>query len=620
MKNRWRKYAALALVCWILAGVFAVIPVRAEGAGENTDVTFDVKIVQTNDMHARIEDDGSSIGMDRLAGMIRDVRASVSAENGPDAALVLDAGDTFHGQSIATIVQGESVARLMKACGYDAMTPGNHDWSYGKDRLKELGNLAGTTMLAGNVKNADGSDFFENDDYIREVAKNGKTLKIGVFGVMDPQMSEKTTPSNVAGLTFTDAASYAKEKAKSLRNAGCNVVIALSHTLDPAGLAGQVDGVDLWLCGHEHTDIDTSVTTPNGGTAYVSESGYYLYEAGLIDLQYTIKADGTVEIGYAKQTIDYQAAQTYEKDTNVTSLIDTIKAENAEKLNQQVGTSPVDLDGKWEHLRIGQTNMGNVVTDAYLQMTGADIAFENAGGIRASVKAGPVTYSDVLGISPYGNYIVTKQLTGKQIKEMLETSIGIQLECIKANDSGVYEAWPDNSGSYLQIGGMTVEYDPEQPEGSRVLDVKVGDQKLDKNRSYIVAVNNYFASSSDYPQLAQAEEAGEFASSEEALITFFQQGEEKIAASASESRMNIKKKEAEAPENPGQKDPADDSETKKDKRDNDDTDPKPAAVNKAPEKAPKTADDSEMLWWILCLALSGGAGIAVCAGKKRISY
>lgn len=57
----------------------------------------------------------------------------------------------FHGQPFATVVQGESVAKLMKACGYDAMTPGNHDWSYGQDRLKELGSIAGVKMLAGNI-------------------------------------------------------------------------------------------------------------------------------------------------------------------------------------------------------------------------------------------------------------------------------------------------------------------------------------------------------------------------------------------------------------------------------------------------------------------------------------
>ena len=94
----------------------------------------------------------------------------------------------------------------------------------------------------------------------------------------------------------------------------------------------------------------------------------------------------------------------------MTAVLDTIKAENETELNRVIGTSPVELDGVWEHIRIGQTNLGNVITDAYLLATGADIAFENAGGIRASIAAGTVTYGDVINVSPYGNYVVTKKL------------------------------------------------------------------------------------------------------------------------------------------------------------------------------------------------------------------
>lgn len=197
----------------------------------------------------------------------------------------------------------------------------------------------------------------------------------------------------------------------------------------------------------------------------------------------------------------------------------------------------MDLDGVWEHLRIDQTNLGNVVTDAYLEATGADIAFENAGGIRASVNAGTVTYGDVIGISPYGNYIITKKLTGKQIKDMLEISVEIQKKSIAANESGDWDAWPEDSGSYLQIGGITVEYDPTQDEGNRILSIKTGEKELDENQEYTVAMNNYLAVSETYPEMAAVEEAGEFSACDEALIAFFEQGKDKIAASAESRRM-----------------------------------------------------------------------------------
>lgn len=135
-------------------------------------------------------------------------------------------------------------------------------------------------------------------------------------------------------------------------------------------MAAQVDGVDLWLCGHEHIELSESVTTPDGSKTYVSESGHYLNSVGLIDLNCTMDEDGSVHVDYEKTSVDYEEAQNYPKDASVTAVLDTIKAENETALNRVIGTSPVELDGVWEHIRIGQTNLGNVITDAYLLATG----------------------------------------------------------------------------------------------------------------------------------------------------------------------------------------------------------------------------------------------------------
>ena len=614
LKKQWNKVTALLLTFGMVFGLFAAVPVQAEDGNASGSTIFDVKIVHTNDIHARVEEDDYNqvIGMDRLSGIAQ------AFTEGADGSLMLDSGDTFHGQSIATLVKGESVAKLMKACGYDAMTTGNHDWSYGKDRLKELGGIANVKILSGNIKNTDGTSFFDTDALVKEITKNGKTLKIGVFGVSDPEMKNKTTPSNVEGLDFQDAVAYARKEAAALKAEGCDVVIALSHTLDPKNVAAQVDGVDLWLCGHEHIELSESVTTPDGSTTYVSESGYYLNTVGLIDLNCTMDEDGSVHVDYNKTSVDYEAAQNYPKDASVTAVLDSIKAENETVLNRVIGTSPVELDGIWEHIRIGQTNLGNVITDAYLLATGADIAFENAGGIRASIAAGTVTYGDVINVSPYGNYVVTKKLTGAQIKEMLETSLTIQKNCIVANDSGEWDAWPNDSGSYLQVGGITVRFDPAQPAGARVLSVQKDGQDLDDTKEYTVAVNNYLAGSDSYPQLAGAMETGEYSCCEELLIRFFEQGSDTVTASAAKQNMIQTTKEAEepgqppvpvtppVPEQPAKEQPEAVKTEKKEK----------ASGTKTSVKSPKTADSDEIFCWMILMLLSSGAG-SICLVRKN---
>ena len=614
LKKQWNKVTALLLTFGMVFGLFAAVPVQAEDGNASGSTIFDVKIVHTNDIHARVEEDDYNqvIGMDRLSGIAQ------AFTEGADGSLMLDSGDTFHGQSIATLVKGESVAKLMKACGYDAMTTGNHDWSYGKDRLKELGGIANVKILSGNIKNADGTSFFDTDELVKEITKNGKTLKIGVFGVSDPEMKNKTTPSNVEGLDFQDAVAYAKKEAATLKSEGCDVVIALSHTLDPKNVAAQVDGVDLWLCGHEHIELSESVTTPDGSKTYVSESGHYLNSVGLIDLNCTMDEDGSVHVDYEKTSVDYEAAQNYPKDASVTAVLDTIKAENETALNRVIGTSPVELDGVWEHIRIGQTNLGNVITDAYLLATGADIAFENAGGIRASIAAGTVTYGDVINVSPYGNYVVTKKLTGAQIKEMLETSLTIQKNCIVANDSGEWDAWPNDSGSYLQVGGITVRFDPAQPAGARVLSVQKDGQDLDDTKEYTVAVNNYLAGSDSYPQLAGAMETGEYSCCEELLIRFFEQGSDTVTASAAKQNMIQTTKEAEEPgQPPVPVTPPVPEQPAKEQLEAVKTENKEkASGTKTSVKSPKTADNNEIFFWMILLLLSSGAG-SICLVRKN---
>ena len=617
LKKQWNKVTVLLLTFGIVFGLFGAMPVQAQDGNASGSTIFDVKIVHTNDIHARVEEDDYNqvIGMDRLSGIAQ------TFTEGADGSLMLDSGDTFHGQPIATLVKGESVAKLMKACGYDAMTTGNHDWSYGKERLKELGGIANVKILSGNIKNADGTSFFDTDELAKEITKNGKTLKIGVFGVSDPEMKNKTTPSNVEGLDFQDAVAYARKEAAALKAEGCDVVIALSHTLDPKSVAAQVDGVDLWLCGHEHIELSESVTTPDGSKTYVSESGHYLNSMGLINLNCTMDEDGSVHVDYEKTSVDYEEAQKYPKDASVTAVLDTIKAENETELNRVIGTSPVELDGVWEHIRIGQTNLGNVITDAYLLATGADIAFENAGGIRASIAAGTVTYGDVINVSPYGNYVVTKKLTGAQIKEMLESSLTIQKNCIVANDSGEWDAWPNDSGSYLQVGGIVVRFDPAQPAGARVLSVQKDGQELDDTKEYTVAVNNYLAGSDSYPQLANAAEIGEYSCCEELLIQFFEQGSDAVTASVAKQNMIQTTKETVEPEHPSvpvipsvpeqpskEQPEAVKTEVKKEQ----------ASGTKTSVKSPKTADSNELFCWMILLLLSGGAGsICLVQGNKR---
>lgn len=492
-----------------------------------SDGTVTVDIVHTNDIHGRSGyEENSVFGFEKLA-------AYTDMED-PD--LVIDAGDLYHGQAFATLEQGGSIAELVKAAGYDIVTPGNHDWNYGKERLKELADLSGVQMLAGNITQ-DGENFFGNDGtFIKEITEDdGDTVKVGVLAVFDQDIKDDTAPSNIEDLSFTDDAETATALAEKLKEQGCQIIVAVSHQQDCEDFLAETSGIDVLIAGHEHAVIDQSYPDRDGNQVKVVETGAYMENVGHLTLTYDIQTGAVSQI--EETIVSSQEAANLTSDPEVASILARIRARQQEQLSQVVGVTGRDLDGRWENVRIEETGMGRLVTAAYLEETGADVAFENAGGIRTGriLEAGNVTYQDVIDTAPFGNYIVTKEITGKDLLEILEKSIELGRQNKKSYDEWIRTGsdqvrWPDNSGSYLQFAGVSVKYDMSKPEGKRVIEAMIGSEKVDPDRIYTIATNNYVALGDDYESLKNAPEINQYGACDEVLIRFFQKGQEAVDA------------------------------------------------------------------------------------------
>lgn len=528
MKTICKKLISLLLgVCLLLGGMISVSAIDAKAGG-----TFHISVVHTNDIHGNIlaDDENQVLGLARVKTFYE------RQKKGNDLTFLFDAGDYFHGQSFATVDQGKAAAELMGACGYTAMTVGNHDWNYGKDRLKELESLLKEekfmfAMLAGNVINPlENNTFFKNKTYTVSLERPYGKMKVAIFGVFDPRLVSATAPENTDGLWFEDMQDYAQERANSLKQQGYQIVICLTHCIDPVALASSVDNVDLWVAGHDHKQIAQTVTTPNGGKSYVVENTSNLNTIGNVEIECTLDANGNVaSLSMEEKTVSYEEGFYIPEHPDMLSRIEEIKAEQAPLLEKVVGYSPEYLDGSWENIRIGETGLARAVTNAYLLETGADVAMENAGGIRSSITKGDVTYQDVLNVSPFGNYVVTLHLTGEELLSMMERSLEIMRQNQAANLSGDYDAWPQNSGNLLQIAGMQITYDMEKPNGSRILSATVGGQKLVADKEYTVAMNNYLATDTvDYPELIGKSMVYEYGACVDILADYFQLSSDEI--------------------------------------------------------------------------------------------
>ena len=591
----------LALTTALLAGALAGAPSFAFAGSLPGVINGEVTVMHTNDIHGSYKysynasKGTGTVGFDGLAVLYS------AQSNAPD--FLLDAGDTFHGQSFATMSEGKSIAELMDtfyADGYDATTPGNHDWSYGADKLRTMTGYSTTSspfaMLCANATSSNGvwsSSFTKTFDRTWENTEDHSTfgyqIKVGVVGAMDESLGSSLRADLVAGTSFSSAANAINAEAKRLREEGCNVVVCIAHTLNAKTFAAQLDGVDAFIAGHEHINLDENVTGADGKPVRVVEAGSAFAEVGLLSIPYEYDTKGTETTD--DDTVAVYAGESDEKlytakdvndllaDPNNQGILDKVRDTKIKPLDEAfdkaagevLGTSAAnyfygeDASGThgWEMVRTtdfrpsktgdatkAQT-IGHVICGSYLDLTGADLAIENAGGIRGGIAAGNVTAGNVIAISPYGNTVETWTMTGADFLAALEHSLEISNKC---ND--IYELqqayvaeghteqeaqdehkMPNDSGSVLSFGGINVTIDWTQPEGKRIVSATLTKDgtALDPAKTYTVATNNYIiTNTTDFPTFANAAKQTEWGTCEAALRALIGQSnwESKMASLA----------------------------------------------------------------------------------------
>ena len=599
-----KRLPRFALAAALFAGALAGIPSLAFAGNLPAAIDGSVAVMHTNDIHGSYKysynasKGTGTVGFDGLA-VLYSAQSSV-----PD--LLLDAGDTFHGQSFATMSEGKSIAELMDtfyADGYDATTPGNHDWSYGADKLRAMTGYSTTgtpfAMLCANAKSTSGvwsSSTTKTLDRTWEDSEDHSTfdykIKVGVVGAMDESLGSSLRADLVAGTSFSSATNAINTEAEQLRKEGCDVVVCIAHTLDAKTFATQLAGVDALIAGHEHINLNEKVTGADGKTIHVVEAGSAFAEVGLLSIPYkydtngtettdddtvTVPADGSDEKLYTAKNVNDLLADP-DKGSDYQSCLEAVRNkikpldeafEN--ESNKVLGTSTTnyfygeDAAGThgWEMVRTtdfrpskeGDTTkaqtIGHVICGSYLALTGADLAIENAGGIRGGIAAGNVTAGNLIAISPYGNTVETWTMTGADFLAALEHSLQISDECNHSYElQQAYVAaghteqeaqdkykWRDDSGSVLSFGGINVTIDWTQPEGKRIVSATLtkDGSTLDPAKTYTVATNNYIiTNTADFPTFAHATKYTEWGTCEAALRALIGQNgwESKMASLA----------------------------------------------------------------------------------------
>lgn len=492
-KNRTLCSIILSLV--LILGII-ITPLNSAVFAEEAE--SEIIIVHTNDTHSRLkEGDYDGMGFAKIATKVKEIRK----EN--ENVLLLDAGDTLHGLPIATISKGETVIDIMNAMGYDAMVLGNHDFNYGYDRLVELRDMANFPMILSNVVKEDGTVDFKPYE-IKEIAG----IKIGIFGLTTPETKYKSNPKNTEGVNIEDPIKVAKEMVSKLKEENVDMIIALSHLgldedseVKSSDVAENVEGIDIIVDGHSHTVLEEGKII---GDTLIVQTGEYDKNLGIVKVE--VK-DGKV-LGKQASLFTKEEAAEIEEDPEIKGLIEEIDNKNEKITSVLVGKSKVKLDGERELVRAGETNLANIITDAMLKTSGAEVTITNGGGIRDSIEAGDITMGDVIQVLPFGNYLVVKEVKGIDILNALEHGTS---------------SYPETKGAFPQVAGMTFKLDPSKKAGNRVYDVKVGENPLDLNKIYKLATNDFMAVGGDeYTMLAEGKVLAEYPALDEIVAEYIE--------------------------------------------------------------------------------------------------
>ena len=491
----WKKkfMAAVLGLCLSLP-----MPVFASVQKDGVHIT----ILHTNDIHARVQstdDEGKTIGMDWLAG-------AIWAQKGADEdTLALDAGDTFHGLTLINLSRGSNMAMLMNLSGFDAMTPGNHDFNFGSQRLIELARILNFPVLSANLMDKDKTQYifrpYKSYDF------NG--VKVAVIGLSTPEIAYKTNPFNVKDVAFTDPIAAAQELMPKLR-ASHDVVIGLMHMgLDKSSvvtteqLVKAVPGFDVIIDGHSHTTLPKGMKV---GNTLICQTGWYGHALGKVELVVKDHKLRKVQASLLKRQGVEKLAKT--PDEGVAQALQEINMQVKMETETVVAESPRELTAAREIVRTQESELGNLTADALRQATGADVAVVNGGNLRTSLPAGKITKGAVLDVFPFNNRVLTLAVDGKTLKSMLELSV---------------QYLPAAFGGFLDVSGMTFTVDTKAPAGQRVSEVKVQGQPLAESKNYMVAVNDFTAFGGDgYEMLKGAQLKGDFGSLEDIFVEYLQ--------------------------------------------------------------------------------------------------
>lgn len=507
MQKRFNCLICLLLTLVLYNGISALAQTTQSSIQE-------VTILYTNDFHSAFDPIPAYWlkGTPRLGGAAQITTRIKQIRKRDKTVFLFDTGDMFTGM-LSNITRGAALMEMMISMNYDAMAIGNHEFDYGSEVFEKEMYRVPFPVLGANIFYKGTKIRYSRPYTILE--RNG--LRLGVIGIIGEDARSVALPSGITNLDFADPIPVVGELVKELKPQ-VDLIVVLAHQGktgpqqtdaenhpevqrdfdEDIRLCGAVEGIDVFVGGHAHRGIEKPFVHPKTGTLIVQTYGY---GTRLGQLKLRIK-DKKV-ISHSGELLKIWSDQ-LAPDPTVAVKLKKYKQQVAPQIGKEVGKLKTRLVRDYN----AESTLGSFVADVMREISGADIAFENAGGIRADIPAGIVTNGAVLDALPFLNTLVVCEMTGAQVIEILEQGLSLER-------------------GMVQVSGLRATYDLQRPPKQRLIGLQIGDRPIDKQKTYRVATNSFLAQGGDlYQTFLQTKQTDSGKSLSDVLIEYFQQHRE----------------------------------------------------------------------------------------------
>lgn len=373
-------------------------------------------------------------------------------------------GDDFTGTPISPLTKGRSQIELMNIINPTAVTLGNHEFDYGSNTLAEHLKIAAYPVLCANVWDERENRYFVSPSTVINVGG----IRLGVIGLTPPELPILVVRDNLPGLRMLDIDSVLAVQIAAMKQENVDLILLVSHMGigHDTTVAQKFRDINVIIGGHDHLPLFTPVRK---NRAVIVQAGSYGRWLGKLDVLVDVAGDSVYS--YTGKLVE----------TRVDGVTpDPIAARKVEEFEALVGAEMKEVIGElktpWRRSRGDgnmDSNIGNWQADVMREYAKADVAFQNNGGIRADLPAGPITVGDIMRISPFGNHFVTFTVQGATLRAMVEFQTRV------------------NPREFVQVSGLRYRFDSSKPAGQRLVSIEVNGNRLEDDRTYRIVTNNY---------------------------------------------------------------------------------------------------------------------------------